>query len=346
MKTYLTLALLVLYICSVSAQKKTYQQHLVAFYNAENLFDTIKDARKFDQEFTPESKKRWNTEKYLQKVDKIAQVLSSIHTQEQPQVLPTIIGLCEIENQQVLQDLVSHPLLKTNNYRVVHFDSPDLRGIDVALLYQKDHFYPTQISKHPLILYKENGKRLYTRDQLLVTGLLQNEEIHIIVNHWPSRFGGEKKSMPNRLAAAKLNRKIIDSLFKINPQAKIITMGDFNDGPNDVSISEVLQAYPLEKANQIPEALFNPMHAIYTKNGLGTLAYNDVWELFDQIIFSQSFSNKDYRTWQFRYAQIANLPFLVQSSGKYKGYPLRSNSEKAGYSDHFPVFAVLVKEKD
>lgn len=346
MKSFFLVFLTMLCYSSAMSQKKQYQQHTVVFYNAENLFDTIKDTRKFDQEFIPESKKRWNTEKYLQKVDKIAQVLSSIHTQEQPQMLPTIIGLCEIENKQVLQDLISHPLLKSNHYEIVHFDSPDLRGIDVALLYQKTHFYPTQMSKHPLKLYKENGKRLYTRDQLLVTGLLDKEEIHVIVNHWPSRFGGEKKSMPNRLAAAKLNRKIIDSLFKINPQAKIITMGDFNDGPNDDSISKVLQAHPSEKANQIPGALFNPMHTINTKNGLGTLAYNDVWELFDQIIFSQSFSNKDYRTWQFRYAQIANLPFLVQSSGKYKGYPLRSNSEKAGYSDHFPVYAVLVKEKD
>lgn len=344
MKKFFIVLISVFCLGIVSAQKKQYQQHTVVFYNAENLFDTIKDARKFDQEFTPESKKRWNTEKYHQKINKIAQVLSSIHTPEQPQTLPTIIGLCEIENQQVLQDLVSHPSLKSNNYQVIHFDSPDLRGIDVALLYQKSHFYPTQISKHPLMLYKENGKRLYTRDQLLVTGLLENEEIHVLVNHWPSRFGGEKKSMPNRLAAAKLNRTLIDSLLNINSQAKIITMGDFNDGPKDPSITRVLQANSLNKVKQNMQILFNPMHAISTEQGLGTLAYNDVWELFDQIIFSPSFLSKNYQTWQFRYAQIANLPFLVQTTGKYKGYPLRSNTEKAGYSDHFPVYAVLIKE--
>ncbi len=339
----LLLAVIVLLNATLYSQKKQYKQHTIAFYNAENLFDTINDPIKFDEEFTPESDKRWNTRKYTDKVDKISKVISLIGLDEQQQTPPVIIGLCEIENRSVLEDVIKNPQLKNIEYDIIHFDSPDLRGIDVALLYQKKHFYPTQISKHPLMLYKADGKRLYTRDQLLVTGLLDDEEIHVLVNHWPSRFGGEKKSAPNRLAAAQLNRTLIDSLLQRNPKAKIITMGDFNDGPTNASIADVLQATANKQETPLHE-LYNPMYNLAIKEGLGTLAYNDVWELFDQIILSKAFLTKNYTGFQYRFAKIANLPFLHQQSGKYKGYPLRSTSQSAGYSDHFPVYITLVKE--
>ncbi len=332
---------LLLFTISGCSQTKQYTQHTIAFYNVENLFDTINNPKKNDDEFTPESIKRWNTEKYNDKVENIAKAIRMIGADEKNTFTPTIIGLCEVENRQVIEDVIYSKYLKDLGYEIIHFESPDSRGIDVALVYQKQHFFPLKKSKHQLLLHKSNGYTSYTRDQLLVTGLLDKEEIHIIVNHWPSRVGGENKSKPKRIAAAQLNRKIVDSLLSINPQAKIITMGDFNDGPNDYSIQDVLKASGQKEA---PSGLYNPMYVLSEQKGLGTLAYRDTWELFDQIIISKAFLKRDYTGFQFRTVQIVNPPSLRQPQGRYKGYPLRNTDTKAGYSDHFPVYITLVRE--
>ncbi|WP_413511066.1 endonuclease/exonuclease/phosphatase family protein [Myroides odoratus] len=334
-----------------SAQEKKYQVHTIAFYNCENLFDTIRDPKIYDEEWTPNGAQAWTKKKYEKKIENLTRVMSQIGTDEN-QFMPTIIGLAEVENRGVLEDLIRAPAMVPGTYDIVHYDSPDRRGIDVGLLYNKKHFVPTSTSKHALYIYDQNkkskgtdnsAKRIYTRDQLLVTGLLDGEEVHFIVNHWPSRVGGEKASSPNREAAAALNVKIIDSLQTINPKAKVITMGDMNDGPYNNSIKKVLQAEG-DKNEVKPQGIFNPMEKM-SKEGLGTLAYRDAWDIFDQMLLTEAYLQEGYDSWKFWKARIFKKPFMVQSAGQYKGYPLRNSNSEPGFSDHFPVYIYLVKEQ-
>jgi len=354
--------IIVLFFLSVSqAQSKKYTIHTVAFYNFENLFDTINDPTTHDDEWTPDGAQHWTKEKYEQKLKNLSRVLSEIGTPENPNA-PTIIGGSEIENRGVLEDLIKEPKLQHLDYGIIHFDSPDKRGIDVALLYQKKYFRPTSYSNIPLYIYKNNtiadekkeetddeieiktanNNRIFTRDQLLITGFLEGEEIHIIVNHWPSRSGGEKKSSPFREAAGNLNRKIIDSLQQINPNAKVITMGDLNDGPFNRSVKIALGAKA--KKNEVPEfGTFNPFEELANK-GMGTIAFRDSWDIFDQIIITESLIKPDFSTFKFWKAGIFSKPFLITTSGQYKGYPLRHSLTEVGFSDHFPAYIYLIKE--
>jgi exonuclease III len=355
--------LLLVFSCiSMNAQNKKFIVHTVAFYNFENLFDTINQTNN-DEEWLPNGSQRWNTKKYKQKLENLSRVLSEIGTNEQQKEAPVIIGGCEIENRGVLEDLIKQPKLIYKDYGIVHFDSPDKRGIDVAFLYQKKHFKPTSYINIPLIINKnqENTKvkeeeektddtmaiepedyRVYTRDQLLVTGLLDGEEISIIVNHWPSRSGGEKKSSPFREAAGALNKKIIDSLQKINPKAKIIIMGDLNDGTYNKSVKVALGA-KLKKAEVKKFGIYNPFEQM-AKEGMGTIAYRDSWDVFDQIMVDEELIKADYSSFRYWKAGIYNKPFLVQTTGQYKGYPLRHSANDIGFSDHFPVYIYLIKE--
>ncbi|MFV5696864.1 endonuclease/exonuclease/phosphatase family protein [Flavobacterium sp. ZT3R17] len=348
-----------------SAQQKNYVIHTVAFYNFENLFDTINDIKTNDDEWTPTGAQRWTSRKYYHKLENLARVLSEIGSAENPDA-PTFIAGSEIENRGVLEDLVKQPKLINKNYGIIHFDSPDKRGIDVALLYQKKQFQPTSYLNIPLYVYKNNLKntvalktesdektddilqvstqnnRVYTRDQLLVTGFLDGEEINIIVNHWPSRSGGEKKSSPFREAAGILNRKIIDSIQRINPNAKVITLGDLNDGPYNKSVKVALGA-KAKKTEVPPLGIYNPFEEM-AKNGMGTIANRDAWDIFDQIMVSQSLLKQDYSSFRYWKAGIYNKSFLIQTSGQYKGYPLRHSATEVGFSDHFPVYIYLIKE--
>ncbi|RKR10002.1 hypothetical protein C8C82_1969 [Flavobacterium sp. 81] len=346
----------------VQAQSKKYAIHTVAFYNFENLFDTHDDPNTNDNEWTPTGAQNWTEEKYQQKLKNLSRVLSEIGTPENPNA-PTIIGGSEIENRGVVEDLIKQDKLVDFGYGIIHFDSPDKRGIDVALLYQKKHFKPTSYSNIPLYIYKnkvpikedkkeetdyelepkiESNNRIFTRDQLLVTGFLEDEEIHIIVNHWPSRSGGEKVSSPFREAAANLNRKIIDSLQHINPNAKVITMGDLNDGPFNKSVKIALGAKA--KKSEVPEfGVFNPFEELANK-GLGTIAFRDSWDIFDQIIITESLIKPDFSTFKYWKAGIFSRSYLIQTSGQYKGYPLRHSLTEVGFSDHFPVYIYLIKE--
>ena len=339
---------LLLFVFSSYSQEneKKFDIRTVAFYNVENLFDTINDPKKFDDDRTPEGKDGYTSKIYWDKIDKLSRVLSEIG-EEDTKTSPAIIGVCEVENYNVLVDLITSKRLKDKHYGIVHYDSPDERGIDVALLYQKKYFKPISHNKHPLLIYRDNGERDYTRDQLLVSGLLDGELIHFIVNHWPSRSGGEARSRPLRMAAAKVNKGIIDSLQNIDPKAKIITMGDLNDDPSNPSVKEVLNAQ--EKKSNVKEdvGLYNPMADMH-RRGLNTLAYRDQINLFDQIIFSQPFLIKDYGSYRFFKAGIYNKNYLINSKGQYKGYPFRSynyNTYQGGYSDHFPVYIYLIRER-
>ena len=352
-------------IFTTTAQQKKFVVHTVAFYNFENLFDTINNENN-DEEWLPNGAQNWTREKYLQKLENLSRVLSEIGTNDQQKAAPTFIGGCEIENRGVLEDLVKTSKLINESYGIIHFDSPDKRGIDVALLYNKKHFNPTSFINVPLLIYKDIEKvdkktkkedeektddmvvettkvgRIYTRDQLLVTGLLDGEEINLIVNHWPSRSGGEKKSSKYREAAGQLNRKIMDSLFKTNPNAKIITMGDLNDGSYNKSVKEGIGA-KLKKTEVKKFGIYNPFEQM-AKDGNASLFYRDAGDIFDQIMVSDQFILPDYSSYRYWKAGIYNKPFMIQSTGQYKGYPLRHQATEVGFSDHFPVYIYLIKQ--
>lgn len=328
------------------AQEKKFTIHTVAFYNLENLFDTINDPT-INDEASPimEASESLRAEIYVKKLDNMANVVADIGS-DISNNSPAVIGVCEIENRQVLYDLVNHPALLNKDYGVVHFDSPDRRGIDVALLYQKRLFRPINTSSHELVIFdSESRARRYTRDQLLVSGELDGDLIHLIINHWPSRGGGEARSRPGRIAAAKLNKHLADSLFALDPYAKIITMGDFNDNPTDYSFKKTLKT-EAEREKVELKGLYNPFENMY-KSGLGTTGYRDVWSLFDQIVISQSLTDRDYTSYRFYQAGIFNKAYLTNKRGRWKGYPWRSFADggfSGGYSDHFPVYIYLIRE--
>ncbi|TYA70214.1 endonuclease/exonuclease/phosphatase family protein [Seonamhaeicola marinus] len=326
-------------------EKKRYKIHTIAFYNLENLFDAINEPNKLD-EYSPIMEIKTDRAKvYKRKIKNMARVISDIGYDSSKNT-PSIIGVCEIENHVVLEDLVNSPDLIDSDYGIIQYDSPDARGIDVALLYQKRIFTPLHSKTYELKIYdREDNKRIYTRDQLLVSGKLENEDIHILVNHWPSRRGGETKSRSKRIAAAQLSKHIIDSLQTKNPYSKVVIMGDLNDNPTNVSVKKILKA-KTKKGKVGLKGIYNPFTKFYN-NGLGTTAYRDTWSLFDQILVTKPFLTKDYTSLKLYKARIFNKNYLITKSGTYKGYPFRSWSNGGfsnGYSDHFPVYIQIVKE--
>lgn len=364
-RRFIALFFVLFLISGANAQAKKYIVHTVAFYNFENLFDTINGSN-LDEEWLPNGIQNWTSEKYLKKLHNLARVLSEIGTTDNPNNSPTLIGGAEIENRGVLEDLIKEPALINKDYGIVHFDSPDFRGIDVALLYQKKHFKPTSYKNIPLLIYKnqlnstakeknvnddasddkseidKDLDRVYTRDILLVTGFLDGEEVNVMVNHWPSRSGGEKKSSPFREAAGRLNRKIIDSIYKINPNAKIIAMGDLNDGTYNKSVKEGIGAKRhKEEVKQF--GIYNPFEEMFYK-GNATLFYRDAGDIFDQIMVSETLIQKDFSSYRYWKAGIYNKPYMIATTGQYKGYPLRHGMNEIGFSDHFPAYIYLIKE--
>lgn len=344
MKFFLLFIIGIISVPVVGQEQKTFKIHTIAFYNLENLFDTINDPLKFDESSPIMELKSNRQEAYLHKVKNMARVLADIG-QDITNNAPAIIGVCEVENREVIEDLINDPALSYKNYGIVHYHSPDARGIDVALLYQKSIFSLTSTSRHELKIYDNTRKRTYTRDQLVVSGYLEDDLIHLIVNHWPSRSGGEAKSQYNRMAAAKLSKHLVDSIQAIDPYAKIFIMGDFNDNPNNQSIKKVLKTKN-EKQNLDLMAIYNPFDRFF-KDGLGTTAYRDSWSLFDQIMFTKPLLEKDYNSFRFYKAGIFNKDYLITPKGVYKGYPFRSWADggfSGGYSDHFPVYVYVIKE--
>lgn len=344
MRNLLGLLILIVLPFFVAAQERQYKVACIGFYNFENLFDTLDTPQKYDEDFTPEGSYRYNTKIYLEKLGNLAQIVSEIGTDITPDGA-AILGVAEVENRKVLEDFAQQPLVRDRNYQVVHYESPDERGIDVALLYQPKYFKVLSSHNYEVEIFDSNGERDYTRDVLRVSGLLDGEEVHVMVNHWPSRSGGEARSQPLRVAAAKVAKSIADSLRQANPNAKILIMGDLNDDPSNVSVEEVLQAKDKESRVRTGD-MFNPMYEYY-KKGIGTLAYRDAWNLFDQIILSKGLLDKQVGGCQYYKAQIINKPYLYQKTGQYKGYPYRTfagSTYLGGYSDHFPVCVYLVKE--
>ena len=338
----------VFFICSdiligQTNNNKKYLVNTIAFYNVENLFDTINDPKTWDDDRTPKGRDRWTSYIYKKKLNNISKVIAEIgfDLTKEP---PSIIGLCEIENRSVLEDLIKTESLSNENYEIIHFDSPDERGIDVAMLFKADRFTPTLSKTYPLYLKRKDGSRDYTRDHLLVSGYLDKIPIHFIINHWPSRSGGQMRSEPGRILAGILNKKIIDSILELNPKANIISMGDFNDNPGDKSIKPILNTV-YNKEEIIDGQLYNPMEELY-KMGYGSYKYRGKWDMIDQFILSKNLV-EDKNGLFFLKAAVFNKKYLINPSGKYEGYPYKSFAGGKflnGYSDHFPIYLYLAKE--
>jgi len=298
------------------------------------------------EEFTPSSSKNYNTKIYRKKLENEAKVISELGSQY-TKTAPAVVGLIEVENRQVIEDLIKQPALAKYDYGIIHYNSYDYRGIDVALIYQKRRFTVTHSLKKELKVYGDEGKREYTRDILVVSGMLDNEKVAFFMNHWPSRKGGEAASLPKRNAAATLLKQQMDSIRAADPETKLFAMGDFNDDPVSASLKNYLKAAGSEKDLSDEKPYLNLMYPLY-KKGVASLAYQDAPNLFDQIIVSKNLVlDKNPKSYSVYKAEIFAPAYLVNKEGNYKGYPFRSwNGDQftGGYSDHFPAFVILQKE--
>ncbi|MCK5029032.1 MAG: endonuclease [Bacteroidales bacterium] len=307
----------------------------IMFYNVENLFDTIDDPLITDEEFTPEGKKQWTTERYQKKLNDIAKVISSVNENE----LPVIAGLCEIENRTVLHDLIKTEALKSINYKIVHEDSPDSRGIDVGLIYNSDEF--TYLS-HKTIPINTSSK-YKVRDILYAKGILYGEDtIHIFVNHWKSRSGGQQETEPQRIKCAETLRKEVDLILESNKNAKILIMGDLNDGPKNTSIFESLNA----NNSNYEGSLFNIMLEL-SETGKGTHSYRGNWDMLDNLIVSNHFLNdKNGFVVDGKTGHVFSADWITYENKNGVKSPSRTYGGPnyyGGYSDHYPIYLILKK---
>ncbi len=319
---------------------------VVGFYNVENLFDVDDDpANPGDDEFLPHSPKRWTAKRYQEKLMHTAAAVLDIGSEAVPGG-PALLGVAEIENARVLRDLISQPQLLPGGYDLVHYDSPDPRGIDVGLIYRRAFFEPVYSKPlHVSLGTRDDGTERTTRDVLYVKGLLLGDTLHFFVNHWPSRRGGEAVSRPGRAAAAAVVRAAVDSIRGVVAMADIVIVGDLNDDPTDASVATTLRAVD-RRGNAGQTGLYNPMAAMF-RRGEGTLGYRDSWNLFDQVIVSEGLAAYG-EDWSLRDARVLRKGYLLQAAGRYKGYPLRTfvgDDYAGGYSDHLPAYGILTRPK-
>lgn len=317
------------------AQQSDSRLYSVAFYNLENLFDTIHDAGKNDADFLPAGKYKWTAQKYEAKLKNMAQVLGELSREKVPQG-PAVIGVSEVENARALTDLLKQPSI--SHYRFIHQEGPDRRGIDCALLYDPAQF---EVNHTKLVLSEPfQGDTIHlTRGFLIVDGNLAGERLCIIVNHWPSR--GAKS--PVRVHAARQVKALKDSLMRQDRKLKLIVMGDLNDDPMDESLRELgARKFPKQVKKR---EFFNPWWEILEDHGVGTLLYRGKWNLFDQILISKPLL-KGRRGLKYDHSEVFCRDYLIQQSGKYKGSPLRTHGGLTwlnGYSDHLPTIIYLRK---
>ena len=338
----LVLCFALLSLGSLYAQDKPY---MVAFYNLENLFDIYDDPEIHDNEFTPEGVKQWTEHKYQKKLANMERVLFDMAAVQRE--YPVVIGVSEIENRTVLEDLISQPKLKGANYRICHYDSPDARGVDVAFLYRADVF--KMEGSDNIKLKVEELPNFRTRDLVVMWGTIEGEPFYFLVSHWPSRLGGKEASQFKRDACAKQIREIKDSLLAQNPATKVIVMGDFNDDATDASLVKTMGAKGKVKELESGD-FFNPYYQML-RAGLGTLAYQDAWNLFDNICVTENLVNAEEGKLRLVkgkkfYGNIFSRPYMLQQEGQYKGYPLRTfvtNNFQNGFSDHLPVYIYIGK---
>lgn len=304
----------------------------IAFYNTENLFDYKDEAHTLDKDFTPSGRKKWGQYRYQHKINKIAKVISKIGTDD-CMYPPVLVGLAEIETKQVALDITHSETLRYLNYDCIHYDSPDERGIDVALLYHKDFFEILHSEPISIEVFETNDVKDETRDILYIQGKLYGELTHVFVNHWPSRRKGIDKTHFKRITLANILTDKINTILEQNTDAKIIVMGDFNDDPSSESIKKYL----------VSEKIINPMYKIH-QSKTGSLIHNGTWHLFDQILHSKNYNNGIGN--QIIKTKVFNKEFLTDWTGRSKGEPMRTYIGKfyrGGFSDHFPVYSILKK---
>ncbi|NCX95000.1 MAG: hypothetical protein EBX41_01075 [Chitinophagia bacterium] len=325
---------------SVPAFAQQYKIIAIGFYNTENFFDTTDDPTKDDIENTP------TPDVYAQKLHNMATVFQKMGTDVTPDGA-AIIGIAEIENDNVLKAVTAEPEIRSRGYRYVWFPTPDVRGISTAMLYNPRMFRLLSAEPHRVPL--ENlGQSRPTRDILHVCGILAGDTVHILVNHWPSKAGGEARSAPGRRLAAQVGKDLIDSLQRINPNVKVLLMGDLNDNPTSEGVVQVLKAK--EKTDDLkPTDVYNPWIEMY-KNGMGTESFQGEWNLIDQIMITGAFVHNKNNKWKYFKQEIYNKEFLVNRFGRDKGLPKRSYTINHvwnnGYSDHFPVLMYFMEKAD
>lgn len=329
---------------TVYAQTKPYK---IVFYNLENFFDTVNDPEVLDDEFTPEGPKKWTQDKYDKKLHNMERVFFDIAAINKD--YPVVIGVSEVENRNVLEDIVAAPKLAPANYRIVHHDSPEARGVDVAFFYRADVFkLEGEKAIRTIIPSLPNFK---TRDILTMWGKIDGEDFLFMVGHWPSRLGGKEASEYKRIAVGEQMRSIADSVKQIRPDVKVVLMDDFNDDPTDPSITQGLGAKL--KVKELQKGDYYAPYASMLKAGYGTLAYGDAWNIFDNIVVTENLVNDTTDKLKIQkapgskfYGNIFKRHYMVQKEGQYKGYPLRTyvgNNFQGGYSDHFPVYIYIGK---
>lgn len=333
---------------SIQGSKIPYEKHrlekgatsfMIAFYNVENLFDTKDDPATDDAEFLPGGKYKWTDDKYRAKSDNIARVLAAMNDGKGAD----IVGFSEVENKDVITDLLNHPALKKMDYGIVHHESPDMRGIDVAMIYKKKSF--RVIGSHAIKVDISKFDAHPTRDILLVTGVTPSKDtLYLFLNHWPSRRGGTAESQPRRELAATVLRKAADSILQKVPNAKLVLMGDFNDNPSDASISRTLRASKAPDLS-IGNSLYDPANNFDWKAGEGSEFYRGDWSRFIQIILSNALV-KDQLDEQksFRDIYIFKPDWLLIEEPAYQQMiPYRTFEEgkPIGFSDHLPVYVKL-----
>ena len=324
-----------------------------AFYNLENLFDTLHDEGHNDYEYLPDGANSWGTLKYTNKLHNMAKVLSKLGTEittknglKQVCKSPAIVGVSEVENIHVLEDLLKEPALRDKGWKILHIEGPDYRGVDCAFFYDPTQF---ELDNYHLTQFVyENGDTIrHTRGFLLASGRIAGEKCHFIVVHWPSRAAGsEFREMGGRQV-----KVMIDSIQREDKNAKVVVMGDLNDDPNNKSVTEGLKAkHEMSKCK--PLDLYNPWWDVLYKVGQGTLLYDGKWNLFDQIIFTSNCLNKegekDYSTLKYYRHEIYLRDYLIAQDGKTKGAPLRTHASGVwlnGYSDHLPTQLFFAKEQ-
>ncbi|HEY9123745.1 MAG TPA: endonuclease [Bacteroidales bacterium] len=326
-------------IYSIFGQKKAVASVGIMFYNVENLFDTEDDPEKNDNDFLPTSKHYWTIERYKKKLDNISKVILSVNVD-----MPVVVGLAEVENERVLDDLVKNTGLSKFNYKIIHKESDDPRGIDAALLYRPDLFKPLS-SKFIKVIGKKGRGQLRTRDIVYTKGVLaKTDTVHIFINHWPSRLGGELKSEQKRMFAAAVMRVQVDSILKQNSRSSIVVVGDFNDDPDNMSIKNTLRARGKAEAVNKGDLVNLSAEWVGNINRIGTLKYKGKWNVFDQVIVSRFLADKTTGLCVSK-AEIAALPFILQEDERHGGKkPLETYDGMkytGGYSDHLPVLLKL-----
>jgi predicted extracellular nuclease len=311
----------------------------IAFYNVENLFDTIDEPMKIDSEYMPNSSLQWTKKRYEAKLKNIEKVIDSMG-------FPSIMGMVEVENRRVLNDLTAMPKLKAKNYGIAHFESPDERGIDCALIYNKSDFDVKYAKPHSIVFTEDRGD--HTRDILEVSGTLRGTPVTVFVNHFPSRRGGAEVSDPKRMFVAKVLKNAVDSVRKADANAWIIIMGDMNDEPTDKSLTQSLGAiYWKQDVTPRPivdkNALYN-LAAGVKDSGLGSYYYRGEWEVIDQMIVSGAFLDGRSKLVTKDAETIFTADFLTYKDKTGKKLPNRTYTGpiyRGGYSDHFPIFMTV-----